>query len=88
LVIIIIKLWMSFLEAILVFLFFKLNRITLNFTKTLQLSLHLVVVAEVITQTAGWIYPNIQLPMFTLSFWSIFSYVFWTQKKHFLKFKT
>ena len=79
---------MSFLEAILVFLFFKLNRITLSFRKTLQLSLHLVVVAEVIAQITGWIYPNIQLSMFTLSYWSIFSYIFWTQKKHFSKFKS
>ncbi len=88
LAIIIIKLWMSFLEAILIFLFFKLNRVVLNFKKTLQLSLHLVVVAEVIAQITSWIYPSIQFSMFTLSYWSIFGYIFWTQKKRFSKFKT
>lgn len=83
LITILIKFWMSLIEAILVFLFFKLNRFTINFTKTLQLSLHLVVVAEIIAQATSWIYPNLQIPMFTLSYWSIFSYIFWTQRKQF-----
>lgn len=85
LITILIKFWMSFIESILIFLFFKLNRFSINFIKTLQLSLHLVVMAEIIAQLASWIYPNIQVPMFTLSYWSIFSYIFWTQRKQFLK---
>ncbi len=84
---IIFRLWMSFLEAILVFLFFKLNKFNLNFGKTIQLSLHLVVVAETIAQIANWIYPNIQISMLVLVYWSVFSYVFWTQREHFSKLK-
>ena len=88
LVIAIVKFWMGLLEALLIFLFFKLNRFNINFTKTLQFSLHLVVIAEIITQTTSWIYPNLQFSMFTLSYWSIFSYIFWTQRKLFYKVGT
>ena len=88
LVLIVIRLWMSFLEAILVFLFFKLNQFTFKFSRVLQLSLHLVVVSEIITQMTSWLYPQMQISMLTLAYWSIFSYIFWTQRKHFSSFKT
>lgn len=87
LVLITIRLWMSFLEAILVFLFFKLNQLAFKFKKVFQFSLHLTVVSEIIAQVTSWIYPDIQISMLTLSYWSIFSYVFWTQRKHFSKLK-
>jgi hypothetical protein len=85
---IIIRLWMSFLEAILLFLFFKLNRFKLKFSKIMQLSLHLVVIAEIINQVTSWLYPDIQISMLILAYWSIFCYVFWTQKKYFSKLET
>lgn len=87
LLILLIMLWMGLIESIFLFLFFKLNQINLNFKKTYQLSLHLTVVAETINQVTAWIYPQIQLPMFTLSFWIILIYVFLTQKKNFLILK-
>jgi len=82
---IIARLWMSFFESILLFLFFKLNKLSLKFSKIIQFSLHLVVVAEIINQVASWLYPNIQVSMLTLAYWSIFGYIFWTQKKYFTK---
>lgn len=87
LLLIMIRLGMAFLEAILVFLFFKLNQFNFKFSQVLQLSLHLVVVSEIINQVTAWIYPQLQISMLTLAYWSIFSYVFWTQRKHFLSFK-
>ncbi|MBT3249311.1 MAG: hypothetical protein HN846_00250 [Candidatus Pacebacteria bacterium] len=79
------RFWMSFLEAILLLLFFKLNRLDFSFKKIIQLSLYLMVVAEIITQLTSWIYPDTQVSMLAPSYWIIFSYIFWTQRKKFSK---
>ncbi len=85
---IIAKFWRSFLESMLIFLFFRLNKIKLKFSHALKLSLHLTVIAEIINQLAHWIYPQVQISMFFLAYWSIFGYIFWTQKKQFFQLKT
>ena len=85
--IVIVMLWTSLIESIFIYLFFKLNRISLSFKRTFQLSLHLIVVAETINQLANWIYPHLQLPMLSFSFWILLIYVFLTQKNNFLKLK-
>jgi hypothetical protein len=74
------RFWMSFIKAILLLLFFKLNRFEFSFKKIIQLSLQLMVIAEIIAQLTSWIYPNTQISMLVPSYWIIFSYVFWTQK--------
>jgi len=82
------QLWVGFFEAILVFLFFKLNRVKIKFSKTFQLSLHLVIIAEFIHQVTAWLYPNIEIPMFTIAYWLVFTYIFWTQRKKFPTIKS
>ncbi|MBU0576897.1 DUF1189 domain-containing protein [Patescibacteria group bacterium] len=83
-----VMLWVGLIESIFMYLFFKFNQIKLNFKKTYQLSLHLMVVAETINQLTSWLYPKVQLPMFVLSFWIILLYIFWTQRKKFSLLKS
>lgn len=77
------KFWMAFSEGLLVFLFMKLNRIKINFKQTLQLSLAISIVAEFINQITTWFYPNLSFSMASLSYWIIFSFIFWIQLKQF-----
>lgn len=67
-----VRLWGSILDTFLIYFFLRLNRTPLRFGKTWQLTLHLSLTAEIIFQATRWLYPNVKLPMFLISFWILF----------------
>lgn len=79
------RLWIGLLESLLMFLILKLNSLKLSFAKTYQLSLHLLVVTEIVAQLANWLYPTHQLPLFTLTFWLMFLYILGQNRRAWIK---
>lgn len=75
----------TFFLSLLGFLLIKINNLKIGFKKTFQLSLYLVVVAETVNQIAGWLYPNIELSIFSLTFWAVFVWVMWRERRNFSK---
>lgn len=71
------RLWIGLLESFLAYLVLKMNRSSMSFPKVYQLGLHIMVVVEIIVQVADWIYPNHQLPLFTIGYWLMFVYILW-----------
>ncbi len=76
-------LWALLIETVILFLLFKLNRLTLTFNQTFKLSLQVGVVAELVNQISAWLYPELRWPMFALTFWLVTIYVIWSQRKQF-----
>lgn len=75
------KFWAALIESLILFLLMKLNRIKLKFKQSLQLSLQITVVAELVVQLSSWLYPQLDWPMFALSYWLVVLYIFWTQRQ-------
>lgn len=78
-------LWTLLIESVILFLLFKLNRLGLNFGQTFKFSLQVGVVAELVNQLSIWLYPDLNWPMFSLTFWLVTIYVFWTQRRQFYR---
>lgn len=81
LVLLILRSWVGLLHGVLIFLLLRLNQIKLEFRKSIQLSLHIIVMAEVVFQLSAWLYPQLTLPMFSLAFWLILVYILLSQRK-------
>lgn len=70
-------LWMALLEGLFAFLVLKFSGFQLPYAKALQLSWHLIVVAETLSQLTLWIYGPTEIPIFSITFWSLFAYIAW-----------
>lgn len=68
-------LWLSLMNSLLIFLLVKSSQLKLNFKNCWQWSLHILIVAETISQLTKLIYHQLSIPMLTLSFWLIFLYL-------------
>lgn len=77
-------LWMSVLEGLFAFLVLRFSGFQLPYRKAVQLSLHLIVVAETLSQLSLWLYGPSELPLFSISFWCLFAYVVWTLRTRLL----
>lgn len=71
-------LWMSLLEGLFAYLVLRFSGLQLPYRKAVQVSFHLVIVAEVISQITLWLYGPTDIPLFSITFWSLFAYVIFT----------
>lgn len=65
----------NLLDVLLIFLILKISNYPLNFTKIWQLSFHVLVVAEVVAQLTGYLYPDSELKMFAITYWIWFAFL-------------
>lgn len=82
---ILIRLWQSLVESVLIWIILKLNHFKIRFLQSWQLSLALTVIAEIINQLTRWLYPDFHFPMTSLAFWVLFTYIFWTKRQKIAK---
>lgn len=65
------RLWFLLIESILVFFLFKLNKYNFDFKKVLILSMNILVPTEIIHLLTNLLYPDLLLPIDTISYWVI-----------------
>jgi hypothetical protein len=82
----VLRLWSLGIDTLLTYLLIRLNGLPLSWGKLFQLNLHILVVAEVVNQMAGWLYPHQSWPLLSLSFWVILILVILTQRSSLLNF--
>jgi hypothetical protein len=75
------RIWIVFFEIILAFLLIKINKLKISFKKLIQISLHIVVVLEIIWQISKLLYPTHNLALINIGFWVILIFIYWTNKK-------
>lgn len=69
------RLWFLLIESILVFFLFKLNKYNFDFKKVLILSMNILVPTEIIHLLTDMLYPNLQFPIDTISYWVILIFI-------------
>ncbi len=67
--------WLVLIQSLLAYLLLKLNGVPLTFTKTFQLGLHIMVVAEILNQVSLWLYPQLDWSLLTIGYWLIFTLI-------------
>lgn len=75
------KIWFLFIESILVFLLFKIYNFGFDFNKVLKLNLNIMVPTAIIETITNLIYRDLTLPMGTIAFWTILTYISFNLKK-------
>lgn len=75
------RVWIAFIESLLIYLLFRFNQIPIPFLKSLQLALHILIPAEIVHQIAGFTYPNLDFSLLSLTFWVILIHFFFSQRK-------
>jgi hypothetical protein len=63
------RLWEVLFNSLFLFFFLRFDGRRWPWRKVFQLGLYLAIPAEVVYQVTTWLYPQLQLPMFSLSFW-------------------
>lgn len=75
------RFWANFIDVVLIFLLLKISGIKLKFSKILQLSFHVMVVAEIVAQATGYIYAYSSIDMYSITYWIWFTIVFFSLRK-------
>jgi len=73
--------WLTLIQSLLAYFLLRLNGLPLSFSKTFQLGLHIMVVAEILHQTSLWLYPKLEWSFLSIGFWLIFTLVMLGQKR-------
>lgn len=74
-------------DVIIIHFILSMMKKPLPYKKVFQLSLHILIPVEVIQQLTNLIYPSLDLPMFTISFWTITTLIlFHFRNLHMIKF--
>lgn len=74
-------LWGSLVTAFLFYFFSRIDNVGLSFKHAFQFSALVTLVAAGITEVTRWLYPQLEVPMFTICFWAIFLYVYFSLRK-------
>lgn len=72
--------WTILLDSLLIWLLLKLYGVKAPFVGVVQLGLCIGITAQLISQLAGLLYPDMTLPLFAISFWVIATYALMTFK--------
>jgi hypothetical protein len=81
--VVIVGTWLAVIEAVFAYFVLRLAGFGITYLKALQISLHLVVVAETVSQGVIWLYGPSELPIFSLTFWLLFAYIVWNLRSQF-----
>lgn len=63
------RLWEVLFNSLFLFFFLRIDGQGWSWRKVFQMGLYLAIPAEVIYQATAWLYPEVNLPMFSISFW-------------------
>jgi len=65
----------NLIDVLLIFLISRISFRKFSFPKIWQISLHVMVVSEIISQITGYLYPNLTIQMYSISYWVWFTAV-------------
>lgn len=82
------KSWFLLMESILVFLLFKIYGLGFNFKKVLKLCLNIMVPTAIIETASTLIYSDLTLPMGTIAFWTMLTFISFNLKKEMVNKET
>lgn len=70
----------NIVDALLIFLMTRISYRKFSFPKIWQISLHVMVVAEIVSQITGYLYPRLNLEMYSITYWVWFAAVLFKLK--------
>lgn len=68
------RLWLSVFDGLLLYVLLQFNRLYLPIKKVWQLVIHVLITASVVELIASWIYPQLDLPLLTITTWVVLIY--------------
>lgn len=74
------RLWEVLFNSLFLFFFLRLDNRAWPWKKVFQFGLYLAIPAEIIYQLSAWLYPSLNLPMFSLSFWVLALVVYFSPR--------
>ncbi|PJC44174.1 MAG: hypothetical protein CO039_00230 [Candidatus Pacebacteria bacterium CG_4_9_14_0_2_um_filter_34_50] len=82
------KSWFLFIESILVYFLFKIYSFSFNFKKVLKLCSNIMIPTAIIETASNILYSDLTLPMATIAFWTILTFISFNLKNVMSKKKT
>ena len=70
----------NIIDVLLIFLMSRISFRKFSFPKIWQISLHVMVVAEIVSQITGYLYPHLNLQMYSITYWVWFAAVLFKLK--------
>jgi hypothetical protein len=78
---IVFRLWIVVMHALLTYLFLRINQVHIPLSKSIQLTLQLLVPLEVVQQVALVLYPSLNFSLMSIGFWILLLYLYLSQRK-------